>query len=228
MFRCISFSCWIRGRRLNLWYGKLLKRGLSDILYSIVNTLTFTLRVRENCTKPDLIQSWKWRTWWNLCGTSDAFHWQKNKDLCKSQLEPTWGEEFARQGSTDWRPNHGWWENGVAIGALASQAVSRFRIPSWNQPQSFSIYMWQGHDILAKHPIICGRIGMPKPCKSNKGLRTKATSSLFHLSSGVLGLSKQIELSNALRSGSGVALSPALLHDPHDSCRFRWFQVACL
>ena len=98
--------------------------------------------------------------------------------------------------------------------------MSRFRIPSWNQPQSFSIYMWQGHDILAKHPIICGRIGMPKPCKSNKGLRTKATSSLFHLSSGVLGLSKQIELSNALRSGSGVALSPALLHDPHDSCRF--------
>ena len=57
--------------------------------------------------------------------------------------------------------------------------MSRFRIPSWNQPQSFSIYMWQGHDILAKHPIICGRIGMPKPCKSNKGLRTKATSSLF-------------------------------------------------
>lgn len=167
-------------------------------------------------------------TWWNLCGTSDAFHWQKNKDLCKSRLEPTWGEEFARQGSTDWRPNHGWWENGVAIGALATQAVSRFRIPSWNQPQSFSIYMWQGHDILAKHPIICGRIGMPKPCKSNKGLRTKATSSLFHLSSGVLGLSKQIELSNALRSGSGVALSPALLHDPHDSCRFRWFQVAGL
>ena len=47
-------------------------------------------------------------TWWNLCGTSDAFHWQKNKDLCKSRLEPTWGEEFARQGSTDWRPNHGW------------------------------------------------------------------------------------------------------------------------
>ena len=163
----------------------------------------------------------------NLCGTSDAFHWQNNKDLCKSPLFIThvrWRicktglHRLAAQSWMVGKRNFDW--------GLSQPSNEAFQ-DSILEPTSI---------ILNLHVARSGYFGQAshhlRPNWHTKTLQVKQRTkgpnwpnNLFHLSTGVLGLSKQTKEWNALRSGSGVALWPASLHDPDDSCRFRWLQV---